>query len=37
LMDGLSALQMSYVRDFGSLAYRRLRDKDSLPTRRAVC
>jgi hypothetical protein len=37
LMDCLSALQMSYVRDFGSLAYRRLRDKDSLPTRRAVC
>jgi hypothetical protein len=37
LMDGLSALQMSYVRDFGNLAYRRLRDKDSLLTRRAVC
>jgi hypothetical protein len=34
LMDGLSALQMSYVRDFGNLAYRRLRDKDSLLTRR---
>jgi hypothetical protein len=37
LMDGLSALQMSYVRDFGNLAYRRLRDEDSLLTRRAVC
>jgi hypothetical protein len=37
LMGGLSALQMSYVRDFGNLAYRRLRDKDSLLTRRAVC
>jgi hypothetical protein len=37
LMDGLSALQMSYVRDFTNLAYRRLRDKDSLLTRRAVC
>ena len=37
LMDCLSALQMSYVRDFGNLAYRRLRDKDSLLTRRAVC
>ena len=37
LMDGLSALQMSYVRDFGNLAYRRLRDKDSLLTRRSVC
>jgi hypothetical protein len=28
LMDGLRALQMSYVRDFENLAYRRLRDKD---------
>lgn len=37
LMGGLSALQMSYVRDFGKLAYRRLRDKDSLLTRRTVC
>jgi hypothetical protein len=37
LMDGLIALQMSYVRDFENLAYRRLRDKDSLLTRRAVC
>jgi hypothetical protein len=37
LMDGLSALQMSYVSDFANLAYRRLRDKDSLLTRRAVC
>jgi hypothetical protein len=26
LMDGLSGLQMSYVRDFGNLAYRRLRE-----------
>jgi hypothetical protein len=37
LIDGLSALQISYVLDFGNLAYRRLRDKDSLLTRRAVC
>ena len=26
LMDCLGALQISYVRDFGNLAYRRLRD-----------
>jgi hypothetical protein len=37
LMGGLSALQMSYVRDFEKLAYRHLRDKDSLLTRRTVC
>jgi hypothetical protein len=30
LMDGLSALQMSYVRDFNKLAHRCLRDEDSL-------
>ena len=37
LMDCLGALQISYVRDFGNLAYRRLRDGDLLPTRRTVC
>jgi hypothetical protein len=35
VMGGLNALQMSYVRDFGTLAYRYLRD-DSLLTRGAV-
>jgi hypothetical protein len=29
VMDGLSALQMSYLRDFGSLAYHRLHVRDA--------
>jgi hypothetical protein len=36
-IGGLSALQMSYARDFGNLARRRLRDKDSLLKRQPVC
>ena len=35
-MDGLSALQDSYLRDFDHLAYRRLHGKDSRMPRRSV-
>jgi hypothetical protein len=35
-MDGLSALQDSYLRDFDHLAYRRLHGKDSPMPRRSV-